>query len=632
MFTSSPTYAPNATLVGRALLDMPLFGTVRVAESDVRQGISFSIRASATGLFQLLLRSSSASTKNIPVLAQVPYSSGLTGSPDGFFKSLPTFDLALLDASNLSVSISPLPSFEIKVDEGIGLFTSLRGLIGSDADLVSGAEPDALVLMGHILCVAEEVSAGTPSVVTTVVAGGSAVAAGMAAELQGVGALAMMGCADPNSKSSFGSYRVLSPVAVLESYAGVVVGNALLVAAVCIVQMCVVGALRACRRVSRLIDLMSAARFPSLLISAALAFQTGTAYASSQLVSRTSEFEAWEVLVGAVGTGWSVCLPVFLMIHPYLRVGRAYQSYEMAEWMVERGLPQWAARVMPMGAIYSDATRKAYGGYVGRYRAPPNQIWWNGMQTWTPLVFFVGGLFHPNTVPGCQALFVSMGLVELITGTLVVVCAPLLSDAGGWLDASSRVALGGVMFAMAGTLVEGGPVQQGASRAALILAYVLIALTVLRVVHFVLCWYVHRRISLDGVLLSTVWTHIPGERKTVSQKFATDGNGLLELQTLSADQDEVDVLHEESDATPSVSDDKVAIEMELVTTLSSSIEEGDGIASASSNLSSTSTLSTTSTLSSSMSLELLSSTPRERSTPIEGSDRSVDSDDESSML
>ena len=50
---------------------------------------------------------------------------------------------------------------------------------------------------------------------------------GSAAQLQGVGALTMIGCSDPNplSTSRFSCYRILSPVAVLNSYAGVIIGN-----------------------------------------------------------------------------------------------------------------------------------------------------------------------------------------------------------------------------------------------------------------------------------------------------------------------------------------------------------------------------------------------------------------------
>ena len=90
----------------------------------------------------------------------------------------------------------------------------------------------------------------------------------------------MMGCSDPNTKSSFGSYRVLSPVAVMDSYAGVIIG------AVGLIQVVIMLVLRFCQRVQRTMQLMATVRFPSFFISAALAFHTGTAFASAQLVSK----------------------------------------------------------------------------------------------------------------------------------------------------------------------------------------------------------------------------------------------------------------------------------------------------------------------------------------------------------
>ena len=78
------------------------------------------------------------------------------------------------------------------------------------------------------------------SVVTTTVGGALG---GMAGELQGVSALALMGCSDPATIGRFGAYRALSPVAVQDSFAGVILGNCLLTAGVCVVLV-----LRFCRR------------------------------------------------------------------------------------------------------------------------------------------------------------------------------------------------------------------------------------------------------------------------------------------------------------------------------------------------------------------------------------------------
>ena len=111
----------------------------------------------------------------------------------------------------------------------------------------------------------------------------------------------------------------------------------------------------------RLIDLMSATRFPALFVAAAVAFHTGTVYACSQLVSQPGDYEAWEVAVGAVGFAYCMMLPFVLAVHPYLRVGRAFQSYAVGEWLSQRELPAWVAHVVPRGGMYSLETRRAYG-------------------------------------------------------------------------------------------------------------------------------------------------------------------------------------------------------------------------------------------------------------------------------
>ena len=244
-----------------------------------------------------------------------------------------------------------------------------------------------------------------------VVGVGSTVLAG---EVVGLGALAMFTC---GTRVSFGSYRLLSPFAVLESYAGVVIGNALSMAAVGLLQMCVLAGLRLYRRVRRQIELMSSARFPALLFGVSGAFHTGTAYASSQLVSRPGEYAAWELAVGAVGVAYCVVYPVVLAVHPYLRIGRAYQQYEVAAWV--GAWPAWAARMVPSGAMFSVETRRAYGAYVSAYRAAATQAWWTSHPTWTGSIVGIGGLFHPTSVGECEALFGAMGVVMILIGGFV---------------------------------------------------------------------------------------------------------------------------------------------------------------------------------------------------------------------
>ena len=178
-------------------------------------------------------------------------------------------------------------------------------------------------------------------------------------------------------------------------------------------------------RAQRSLNRIAFARFPSLTVAAALAFHVGTAFSSSRIISKAGDFEAWEVFVGAVGFVHSLLLPPALAAYPYLRIGRAFQEYQgRGEWLLSKGLPAWALRVLPEGAIFSLETRQAYGPPVNDLRSPPKQIVWTSLGTWTSLVFLVAGLFHPNQIPQCQALLACIGIVFIAIAAALLILRP----------------------------------------------------------------------------------------------------------------------------------------------------------------------------------------------------------------
>ena len=174
-----------------------------------------------------------------------------------------------------------------------------------------------------------------------------------------------------------------------------------------------------------------------------------------------------------------------------LYVGRTYQTYDSAGWLGTVRAPLFLVYVIPRGAVFSEATRAAYGGYVGMIRAVPTQVLWTGMCMWTPVIVFVGGMFHPTTVLGCQVLYSCMGLVLVCMGISVIAWAPLRSDTGGVLHGASRIVLGGVMFAMAGALVNNNAAKDAASTAVFVLSIVLMVVVV--------CGAVHDRMLVRGL-------------------------------------------------------------------------------------------------------------------------------------
>lgn len=260
-------------------------------------------------------------------------------------------------------------------------------------------------------------------------------------------------------------------------------------------------------------------------------FHTGTTYASSQLVSQSADYAVWEVVVGALGVVVTAAVPVALAVFPYLRIGRAFQQYEMVEWLQQRGVPTWATYVLPSGAIFSLETRVAFGGTVADIRAHPKRAW-TSVSSWTSCVLFVAGFFHPNTVTECQILYICIGIVLLAIAALVVYHRPYRSDAAGWLNAASRTALACVAFCMAAALVPEDMLSAPAYWAALFFA---IFISIVRAAHWVLCMVLDAKVTGDpAVTLLTVWTHIVGAQGKVTRRFDLADD---DMQDLSDERD-----------------------------------------------------------------------------------------------
>ena len=151
------------------------------------------------------------------------------------------------------------------------------------------------------------------------------------------------------------------------------------------------------------------------------------------------------------------------------------------------------------------------------------------------------GLFHPTNVPGCQALFVCMGAAMVGMGCLVAWRKPLRSTPGVWLDAASRLCLGAIMFCMAAALVDDGMARESVAVVVYALVVVQLVLVALRLVHQCVCWYVDTQMADSSLPLETVWTHIPGREKKMTQRFlAEDSEVLLELSDVAKDREDRD--------------------------------------------------------------------------------------------
>ena len=491
----------------------------------------------------------------------------MSGDLHGFFEALPTATVTIHNQTHATVQLSAVPGYRIDAAESLDLYTSLHHMFGvsrpGSQHIPDSFYPDTPRLVATISVQPAPATGSAPGDAATavVVVGG---VGGMASEVQVLGAVALMNCADPQTKKNFGSFRVLSPAALSNSYSGVVLGNAVLVAGVAVLQAVVLCAIHCCGRVSQLENAQALARFPSLTLLTAATLHVGTGFASSQLVSSASEFEAWEVGVGALGIAYCVAFPVFLALHPYYRVERAFQDYEVGEWLAAKGWPAWLRFVLPRGAVFSVETRRAYGPvYVSAFRSPPTQVWWTSLSAWTGTVMCVGGLFHPTSAAGCQAQFAVMGLALAATGVAVCVFRPLRTHSSNVLNCCARVCSGGVLVCMSASLNRTGTTNEMATVATLSLGCLLMALTCVGLLLGLFAVLVENMMVDDSIMITLLWTHLPTQANSkLTQQFmmATDHELLEVAQTREIqviDEDSLDdAFQSSSSSSPGGSSDK----------------------------------------------------------------------------
>ena len=240
------TYAADASKVGELLVHLPLF-TLYTTDEAVRAGTAFLIPTNVSTLWELLTAAASRHQRanQVPVVSKVPSldEASVTGNELGFYHAAPATHILVLNGSAINVTLSPLPAYSIQVGESLLLYTTLRELLDVSV-FTDHRDVDELHLVGSVAVAKPASSTSVPTTVSVIVTVGGGALGGLASELQGVGVLAMMNCADPSTQGRFASYRILSPVAIADSYAGVVVGNVLLAACVGLFQVCFLLALR----------------------------------------------------------------------------------------------------------------------------------------------------------------------------------------------------------------------------------------------------------------------------------------------------------------------------------------------------------------------------------------------------
>ena len=234
--------------------------------------------------------------------------------------------------------------------------------------------------------------------------------------------------------------------------------------------------------------------------------------------------------------------------------------------------------VVPRGTIFSKGTRDAYGQCIASISALPTHVWWTSLPTWTPLVFFVAGLFHPHTVPQCQALLLCVATTLLSMAALVLWRAPYRSSMGNWLDATSRFCIACTAVCVCFAAVSNSRLNKTSSDGAFAWTLVLMVVSVGRTLHCLLCLYVDRRMDRELIPGAAVWTHITGGTRKATQHFRTVDLGFDELaaaQRVSLEFESVELMHQSSDGSCNSSNEGVQVNVEPTSSEGSTSDDGD---------------------------------------------------------
>eukprot|EP00744_Colponema_vietnamica_P004388 GILI01006564.1.p1 GENE.GILI01006564.1~~GILI01006564.1.p1 ORF type:complete len:801 (-),score=145.60 GILI01006564.1:292-2604(-) len=524
--TAEPHLCSSAERTG-ALASIPYFDDITMNEDIVRAGLTMNL----TLRYNVTLNF----TTPINCITKHKSLSSIGGNAAGFAAKQPSS--VTLEPTGLwsaLLHISSVDGYDIDVMEGLQVWVAEADAAGAKC----GTSELVLIGLIKVEAVGDPFGAATDtttgvSVAVTVVSSALG-GAGMAAEQQGLAAMAMMTCTDPHTQQAFGSYRALSPFALWDSYIGVVAGNFVFLVAVFIIQFLVLLVLKLAKRVRRWEELSAIARFPNVLLNCSFAVHTGTAYAASQLISLPDR-PIEDRVVGGLAFAFVVLYPFGLIGFAYSFVGRAYQSYQISDWMLQRKLPAFVTYLLPQGAIYAAETRRAFGSYVAAYRLPDH--YWPSYPTWTPMIFAIGGLFHPDTIPKCQALFCCMGIAFVLCCAVVVVRKPRRSDAANWLDGLARCLNASVLFCMA-VAVEPGDQAVNAARAAFAFGFIQTSVTIIRFIYSFSMSQLDKKLSV--LPLTHEWVHYTSDGAKTAVKFGGAEEFMDDLMIESSKRDQID--------------------------------------------------------------------------------------------
>ena len=284
--------------------------------------------------------------------------------------------------------------------------TGSNSLVSSPSLTVAVPVPSIPISIVSVPARQAAVTAVAASTAISAIAGPSG-----ASDVQAVAVLLLVPCVGSSGKAKLSGYGTLSPVALNDSPAGLLLGNIIACGAIALAQLLVVTALWMVHRDRQLFQALATARFPGILLTTAASLFQGTLVASLALIGAPET-----IAEGVAGLSWSLALPA-VVVFGVRRTPRRFVSYLLLDQTTRF---YTFRKFLPTGVIFPVAVRKSSSALICGLMAPSVTF-----ATWSflsPLILAVVTVIPANASHStCQAaLWVSCALHLVLAVATVV--------------------------------------------------------------------------------------------------------------------------------------------------------------------------------------------------------------------
>jgi hypothetical protein len=275
-------------------------------------------------------------------------------------------------------------------------------------DSCAPSDPNASVVLALITVIAPRTALQRAvAATTTVVSALSGVASGLGGGGESssplMAAMALMPCAPPSIRATYGVYRALSVVALNDSLLGVLEGTLIVLGAAVALGCC---ALAVCmRRRGTWAGRLAAARCPNYPFAVLTVLHLPMSYAAVVVaLGSAAEAAPWQrgaALVVAVVV--LIAVPLLVVLASALLVPRRFHAHvaDASDWVQAR---LWL--LSPSGHVAPVEVDRALGSVIGKFRVRNGAI---AAVPFVPsLLLCAASLVSPTTAGGCVAVFASL--------------------------------------------------------------------------------------------------------------------------------------------------------------------------------------------------------------------------------